>query len=328
MSRTSDEKRPLFDLRSFGRRASPTARIRLSPDEIAAIDRTVRRAPEVMVKVLPTGNSDPKSAARHLNYIGRDGERELELDDGARVKGTHAGEQLVEDWDLDLDLHRKDQDIASVKGRSPKLVHKIVLSMPAGASSKGVLQAARVFASEEFGLKHRYALVIHTDEPHPHVHLVVKAVSERGQRLNISPATLRSWRQKFASHLRDLGIAANATDRAVRGKTRTNKSDPMYRAQRRGDSSHVRARIQSVVADMRRGALRVEPGKATLVRTRKDVEASWSTLAETLAAQGHPRLADEIWRWVSELPPPRTEREVLADSILKKASAVREGPAR
>ena len=31
---------------------------------------------------------------------------------------------------------------------------------------------------DEFGLTHRYAMALHTDEPHPHVHVLVKAVSE------------------------------------------------------------------------------------------------------------------------------------------------------
>src|SRR2546429_6956520 len=35
--------------------------------------------------------------------------------------------------------------------------------------AKGVFEAARNFAREEFALKHRYALVLHTDDPHPHV---------------------------------------------------------------------------------------------------------------------------------------------------------------
>ena len=30
-------------------------------------------------------------------------------------------------------------------------------------------------------------MVLHTDEPHPHVHMVVKAVSEQGVRMNIRP---------------------------------------------------------------------------------------------------------------------------------------------
>lgn len=41
-----------------------------------------------------------------------------------------------------------------------------------------VLAAAKVFARERFGAKHRYAMVLHTHQRHPHVHLVVKAERE------------------------------------------------------------------------------------------------------------------------------------------------------
>src|SRR5882762_7391933 len=194
--------RPLLDMVSYGR-GGPKGGIGLSRDQIAAIDRTVRRVPEVMVKVLPKDSNNLRSVGRHLDYIGRYGKLELETDDGERVQGKDVGRQLLEDWDLDLDEHRKDARLASVTGRSPKLVHKVMLSMPPGTPSKGVLEAARNFAREEFALKHRYALVLHTEEPHPHVHLVVKAVSEQGARLNIRKATLREWRSEFARHLRD-----------------------------------------------------------------------------------------------------------------------------
>src|SRR6185437_15602911 len=115
---------------------------------------------------------------------------------------------------------------------------KIVLSMPPGTSAKGVLGAVRDFAREEFALKHRYAFVLHTDEPHPHVHAVIKAVSEQGERLYIKKATLRHWRSEFARHLRAQGVEANATERAVRGQIKSPKIDGIYRAERREDSKH------------------------------------------------------------------------------------------
>ena len=83
-----------------------------------------------------------------------------------------------------------------------------MFSMPAGTPPEKVLAAVKNFAREEFGLKHRYAMVLHTDEPHPHVHMVVKAVSEQGVRLHIRKATLREWRREFARHLRALGVAS------------------------------------------------------------------------------------------------------------------------
>jgi hypothetical protein len=217
--------RPLLDVVSYGRRG-PRGTASLSASQIADIDRTVRRVPEVMVKVLPKDTNNPRSAGRHLNYIGRYGQLELETDDGERVQGKDAGRRLLEDWDLDLDQDRREMRLSALSGRAPKLVHKIMLSMPPGTPAKGVLEAARNFASEEFGSKHRYALVLHTDEEHPHVHLVVKAVSEQGVRLNVRKAVLREWRREFARHLREQGIAANATERAVCAFRRWRTVDP------------------------------------------------------------------------------------------------------
>ena len=49
---------PLFDLLSYARRG-PGRRDHLSPGEIRHVARTVRRTPEVMVKVLPGSPRTP-----------------------------------------------------------------------------------------------------------------------------------------------------------------------------------------------------------------------------------------------------------------------------
>ena len=307
--------RPLLDIVSHGR-AGPKGGVRLSAEQIATIERTVRRTPEVMVKVLPKDSNSLHSVSRHFSYIGRNGHLELETDDGDRVQGKGAGQRLLEDWDLDLDQYRKQMGMAPVSGRSPKLVHKVVLSMPPGTPARRVLEAARNFAREQFALKHRYALALHTDEPHPHVHLVVKAVSEQGIRLHTNPAALREWRHEFARHLREQGIAANATERAVRGETRTHKTDGIYRATLRGNSAHTRDRAASVAAELRRGHLRVEPGKSKLIETRRAVERGWRVTSAILAAQGHHELAALIDRFLARIPQPFTERERIATALL------------
>src|SRR5580693_3334794 len=195
--------RPLLDIASYARRG-PGRRDRLPQDEVELISRTVRRTPEVMVKVLSRGGQDLKSIARHLGYLNRGGEVDIETDDGQRLSGKGVEKELLEDWDLDLEEHRRKTDLESRSSRPPpKLVHKLMFSMPAGTPPGKVLAAVKNFAREEFGLKHRYAMVLHTDEPHPHIHMVVKAVSEEGVRLNIQKATLREWRQEFARHLRE-----------------------------------------------------------------------------------------------------------------------------
>jgi hypothetical protein len=310
------EGRALLDIASYARRG-PGRRDRLSPDEIAHIGRTVRRTPEVMVKVLSKDSNNVRSVARHLNYIGRRGDLELETDDGDYIQGKDAGQRLVEDWDLDLDQDRRDSKLMGITRRAPKLVHKIILSMPPGTPAKGVLEAARNFAREEFALKHRYALVLHTDEPHPHVHLVAKAVSEQGGRLNIRKATLREWRREFARHLRDQGIAANSTERAVRGESRTHKKDGIYRAAERGDSTYIRAKAAAVMSDLANGDLRPESGKSKLIANRKEIERAWYATADTLLAQGLPDLALQIRSFVAQMPEAETDKEFTAKELLK-----------
>ena len=155
--------------------------------------------------------------------------------------------------------------------------------MPAGTPADKVLHATQGFCREQFALKHRYVLALHTDEPHPHVHVIIKAVSEQGRRLNLKKATLREWREEFASQLRRVGIPANATPRFIRGETRPRKSDGIFRAARRGASTHVRERVEAAAEVLRNADRSVEPvlrgnqlGRCASNKMAKDHAASGS----------------------------------------------------
>lgn len=320
---------PLFDLLSYAR---PGPGRRDHPTPWRQIARTVGRTPEVMVKVLPRGAVDLGAVRRHLDYIGRKGELDLETDNGQALRGAHVGKELVEDWDLELDAHRSRADLVSRPGqKTPRLVHKLVFSMPAGTPPDKVLKAVENFFREEFALQHRYAMVLHTDEPHPHVHVVVKAVSEQGKRLNIRRATLRQWRAEFARHLRALGVPANATPRYVRGETSPRKTDGIYRAALRGESTHMRERAEAVARTPSEGAgLQIEPGKARLIETRNQVRRAWWTVSEILLRDRQPDLAAQVRRFADQMPPPMTEREWLAGKLIDqiRPPRAREGPIR
>jgi hypothetical protein len=191
-------------------------------------------------------------------------------------------------------------------------VHKIVLSMPGGTPSQGLLAAARNFLREQFGIEHRYAFVLHTDRTHPYVHVVVKAMSERGVRLHVKKQTLRRWRLAFAHHLREQNIVANATERALRGQIRENKPKVIYHTERRAASTRVRSREEAVTAEIRRRELRQESGKSKLVQTRQEVERRWQAIRTSLLRDGRPDLAEEVGRFLDVMPPPRTDRERIA----------------
>jgi hypothetical protein len=313
----TDPYRALLDLASYARRG-PGSRDRLSPAEVQQIARTVGRTPEVMVKVLSGGGQDLGAVRRHLDYLGRAGEIELETDDGERLQGKGTEKGLLEDWDLDLDIDRRQADLSAANGRQPpKLVHKLMFSMPPGTPPDKLQAAVRNLAREEFALKHRYVMVLHTDEPHPHIHMVVKAVSEQGERLNIRKATLREWRRKFARHLREQGIVANATERVVRGETRSPKKDGIYRAMRRGDSSHMRERVRAAALEAGRRKDQAEAGKSKLVATRLEVVKGWRALEGLLVQEGHHDLGENVSRFIQKMPPALTEKEELVQRVME-----------
>lgn len=298
--------RPLLDIVSLARRG-PGRRDAFTRDEIALLHRTARGAPEVMVKVLRQAASDPKSVANHLAYLSRKGELELETDDGESVKGAEAERELLEDWQLSSSGNRQYFDRRSrCGGQPPRLVHKLMFSMPPGTPPDKVLEAVRNLAREEFALQHRYALVLHTDEPHPHVHVLVKALGEDGRRLNIKKPMLRRWRHDFARHLRALGVAANATDRAARLKPGRSAPDGIYRARQRG-VSQLPERPPEALAHHR-------------LATQKRVTEGWRQLAAAVEAVGPPELREAVRDFVQ-----RSHEKPLRDPLRQP---VRDSPQR
>ena len=317
--RLPKEQEPLLNMASYAR-GGPRAAGRLTPAQIEHIRLTVNRAPEVMVKVLSSGGSDSKAVGRHFDYIGRRGNLTLEGDDGEPLPGR-IGRALVEDWGLEIDEEMRQGTLTSLRARKPpKLVHKLVFSMPPGTPPQKVLSAVRNFAREEFYGLHRYAFVLHTDEPHTHVHMVLKAVSEEGVRLNIKKATLRHWRSQFARHLRAQGVAANATERAVRGESRSAMKDGIYRARRRGVSTYMQARVESVARELAaNGRVQPEPGKRTLLETWAAIQSGWQSVAEKLAQYGDRQLAADVIRFTGSMARPVTDREWIARGLLAQA---------
>lgn len=314
-----DELEPFFDPVSYGR-ALPERGRPLSISEIKLITRTVGRTPEVMLKVVNRGSSSSGAVQGHLGYISRKGEVELETDDGEILRGEDVGNPLLEAWNLDLIEKRGKINLTPNKPKQPpRLVYKLIFSMLAGTPPDKVQAAVRNFAREEFALKHRYVMALHTDEPHPHVHLVLKARSDQGQRLYVRKATLREWRAGFAHHLRALGVAANATSRYVRGVTSYQKPDGIYRARSRGESTHFEERVNAVASELVKGKLQVESGKSKLLRTREEVRRGWLAVSDELTRQGHAELAAQVKRYLEEMPRPLTEKELIATKLLVHA---------
>ncbi len=200
-------------------RASGTgSRLNSSQARAAAVRQKlrdlVRRSPQVMVK-LAKAPKGLRGIANNLTYISRNGQLELEDEDGQLISGKEALADLKVEWE-------HGGTPIPAQSRSRDAFH-LVLSMPQGTDSQGVQRAARDFAKWEFPT-HQYAMVLHTFDTdpdphpsvHPHVHLTVKAVSFDGIRLNPRKPDLQRWREEFADALREHGIEATTTSRLHR----------------------------------------------------------------------------------------------------------------
>jgi len=185
------------------------------------IEATVRRAPQVMVKV--TGGGRGMAAIRaHFRYITKNGRLDIEDDRGAVEQGKGAVKEIERQWQfggayIGEEGHRRE-------------AFNVMLSMPRGTNPLIVQKAAREFAKVEFA-DHRYVMVLHDHQANPHVHLSVKAESKHGQRLNPRKADLHRWRETFAERLREWGIDAEATRQASRGEYRNR--DELWRTKAR-----------------------------------------------------------------------------------------------
>ncbi|MDR4467194.1 MAG: relaxase/mobilization nuclease domain-containing protein [Nitrospira sp.] len=174
----------------------------------------VRRAPQVVVKLVraPKGM---KGISNNLTYISRDGQLEIEDQDGQVIQGKDAVADLKAEW--------RDGGMPIAADSTMRDAFHLVLSMPTRTDPLSVQRAARDFATREFS-GFQYAMVLHTFEtdpdphpsPHPHVHLTVKAAGLDGMRLNPRKADLQRWREGFAEALREHGIEATTTSRIHR----------------------------------------------------------------------------------------------------------------
>jgi hypothetical protein len=191
--------------------STPQARAAYVRQKLQAM---VRRAPQVVVKLVkaPIGM---KGISNNLTYISRDGQLEIEDQDGQVIHGKDAVADLKAEW--------RDGGMPIAADSTMRDAFHLVLSMPTRTDPLSVQRAARDFAQREFS-GFQYAMVLHTFEtdpdpnpsPHPHVHLTVKAAGLDGMRLNPRKADLQRWREGFVEALREHGIEATTTSRLHR----------------------------------------------------------------------------------------------------------------
>jgi len=200
--------------------------------------------------------------------------------------------------------------------KPPKLVHNLIFSMPKGTPSDKLAAAVRRVALDRFALQHRYAMALHTHQGHPHVHLVVRAVSEQGVRLDIRKATIRDWRQQFAAHLRRTRHLGKPTERAVRGATRVAKTDGAYR------SDQPRLVHLGSGSNLRRTLVEPAINRNRAKRPSFQPVAKWSEVGTSFTASSNAKGHSEVTRTSADScadGSTRTEREqIILDGMAQR----------
>jgi type IV secretion system T-DNA border endonuclease VirD2 len=301
-----------------GRRAK-TRRLSIT-ERRAQLWRTVRKVPEVMVKV-SGGGKTVQHVRAHIQYITRNGKLQGITDHGDIVNSRDDIKAAVDDWDLDIS-----------KGQGKlRQAFNLVLSMPAGTDPQKVFGAAQAFAREKFWGRHQYLMVLHTWEtdphknapPHPHVHLVVKAEDFHGKRLHIRKAMLEEWRGFFAEKMREQGVEANATPRDVRGKTRKGKSTSIHYAEKRGESAVAISKLEEAQQELVGGKVAPNPWEVKIAAKRKKVVRALLGAAAELRQDGDQRLPDALERFARELPQLETERHATKRALWRRVEQQR-----
>ena len=302
----------------------------ISAADKARLARVVKGVPEVMVKVSKPAKNDKSGnpikvsrasetvrASEHLAYISRNGKIEVENDRGEAFNGRTQVGAIYREW---IEKHDEDRREGSATDRT-RITTSIVFSMPGTVNAEAVKDAVRALARQEFQGRHDYAMALHTDTHHPHVHLTLRTVGEDGQKLNLRKADLQRLRDTFAEKLRTRGIDAESTPRHARGVTLRGEVTPVYKIRQQGGKPLADARkMRQVRRDLEDNGGRL-PQKAwddALIARRNRVMATYDQAATVLAGSADPKdrdLAQETKRFAARLTETTTQRAEIAHSL-------------
>ncbi|MCM2458850.1 relaxase/mobilization nuclease domain-containing protein [Rhizobium sp. CG4] len=230
--------------------------------------------------------------------------RNVKSANGDPAKGAgnpqRAATKLFDSWKKDM------------AGNERRNAFHLLFSAKAGTDPQAVMQAARAVL-EDKAHGHKYAFAHHGDTQHVHVHVMVQAVSDIGERLNFKKADLYEWREAFAEKARENGIAMVATRRQEHAKPRPYTKEhagALKRAQQDTGYS-VSSATENRVLDKRSGMIDPETAR----RDGSSIAAAWRQTARVMEDAGveprfvanADRFADNVVRFVSKENRPQTE---------------------
>lgn len=268
---------------------------------IAAMERTSRQVPEVMVRITGRQHGGAHVLA-NFSYISRlghglDKELALHTSEGDVLRDGRDIQELAQDW--------HEWEMGGGARRAGATSISMILSMPTGTDPEQLQEAALAFAREEFANR-SWVASLHVDRDHPHVHLTFARRDLDGRRFHPDRDDLFRYRQRFAQKLRDRGIEANATPARARGIDPAHEPIAVHKVREKGEVPRIdRSRAERVQRLREQGLS--DPAQAALAKRQTTVRAAYErSIAELSASPSmvNQMVAKSVERFVAAMPVP------------------------
>lgn len=248
------------------------------------------KKPETVVKL----RSNTKSLYQlktHFKYVSRDGELVIENQDGDLFTTKEDIGYLCQEWQA--------FGYPQVRSKLRESFH-FILSMPPGTEPRGEMEAARAMCKEVFA-GHKYTLVQHLDEDHPHVHVCVMALNDKGKRLNPRKSDLQHYREVFADRLQDNGIEATASRRYQRFKYKRPENNKLRHMRKRGGKSKVYQEQAEVLKEhIKNNERPINPAEKSIHKVQFAAANLYMQVAQELEKQGDKEAAKTVENFVQQ----------------------------
>ena len=295
---------------------------------ISTVDRTARRAPEVMVRITGRqhGGGHVLANFAYISRLGHGAEKELALytSDGDVIRDGREMQELAQDW------HEWEMgDEARRKGATSL---SMILSMPSGTDPDRLKAAALDFAREEFANR-SWVASLHVDRDHPHVHVTFARRDHDGRRFHPNRDDLFRFRQRFAQKLRDRGIEANATPAKARGIDPKHEHIAARKVRAKGGVPWLdKSRIER--AQRLRETGRTDPVRVLLERRQATVREAYERSIRELRASPsivNQTVANSLQRFIDRMAAPepnslRAARTIETDRAGEARATLRATP--
>jgi hypothetical protein len=277
---------------------------------VSRLKRTASRAPEVVFKKI-RGLSGTAETLGGFTYIGHVGKKDMdaigiETSEGDVLMDATEMAKLAREWD------RHEQ--SGPDRRKSVTAQSLVFSMPPGTDPARLREAVVALAEKDFGDR-RWALAMHVEEAHPHVHVMIATRNDAGQRLWINREFCATMRERFAEELRERGIEANATIRRERGFPGRHEATIVRQVTDEYQAGKRAAPSKAFTAMMELVAVGIDPHGTTIqgrdaakdreAREREGVRAVYARAIDELVKRGgaaERAIAASLQKFVQEMP--------------------------